>query len=61
MSTGGDASAVVDDKNMLNEKSLELNVALSKKKNREQVRSPETGKETAVNEKLVNLHDTSDT
>ena len=31
------------------------------KKNREQVRSPETGKETEVNEKLVNLHDTSDT
>ena len=34
MSTGGDASAVVDNKNMLNEKSLELNVAFSRK-NRE--------------------------
>jgi hypothetical protein len=32
MSTGGDASAVVDNKNMLNEKSLELNAAFSRKK-----------------------------
>ena len=31
MSTGGDASAVVDNKNMLDEKILELNVAFSRK------------------------------
>ena len=61
MSTGGDASAVDDNKKKLNEKSLQLNVAFSRKKNRESLRSAETRKETEANEKLVNLHDASDT